>query len=147
MLREEDLSLTNGLEWTRFHPERFFKSGVANGFEVSTHVLCDVVFSGGRCLVERFDEWWLVASNKDWMSHDQYSPLELFERVVAAPYLGVNSMRAEVIVRAFASEVMIFSRQDGWRSAMAGADAGDNLPTFTERGAVDVVRALAFRVP
>ena len=50
--------------------------------------------------MSRLNDWWLVASDTNWMEHPSFTVQELFGRVVAAPELGPNSMRAEVILAA-----------------------------------------------
>lgn len=113
-MNEGDLTLVDGLTWTASSPGRFFRSSSPNAIELASHVMCDVLYVGARCFVERVRDWWVIAADFDWMKHERYAADELFGRVVAAPYLGVNSMRSEVIVRAFASDVMTFSRFRVW---------------------------------
>lgn len=103
-----ELETVNGLSWVRAHPERFFRTGRPSGLELAYHLMCDAVHLAGECTIARHGEWWAVSSRQDWLVHDSSGVTDLFARVVPAPEQGVNSMRAEVIVGAFARNVGTF---------------------------------------
>ncbi len=59
----------------------------------------------GECRISCHDGWWVIASDEDWLMHPEFSVRQLFENVVPAPEHGEHSLRAEVLVNAFASDV------------------------------------------
>jgi hypothetical protein len=88
--------------------ERFFTSGSVNAVELATQIIGEVLLLGGyeACAI-RDDAWWVIGSNVDWLgNHPDYSAKELFCHIVAFPEAGANSMRAEILLMAFAQDVI-----------------------------------------
>ena len=88
--------------------ERFFISGSATAVELATQIIGEVLLLGGHeaCAI-RDDAWWVIGSNVDWLgNHADYSAKELFFQIVAFPEAGANSMRAEILLMAFAQDVI-----------------------------------------
>jgi len=88
--------------------ERFFTSGSVNAVELATQIVGEVLLLGGHevCAI-RDDVWWVIGSNVDWLgNHPDYSAKELFFQIVAFPEAGANSMRAEILLMAFAQDVI-----------------------------------------
>ena len=88
--------------------ERFFMSGSVTAVELATQIVGEVLLLGGHeaCAI-RDDAWWVIGSNVDWLgNHPDYSAKELFFRIVAFPEAGANSMRAEILLMAFAQDVI-----------------------------------------
>lgn len=138
------LRVVNGLEWVRSHPERFFRSGSPEPMEIVCHLLCGALSLAARCRVYKEDEgWWVVAGDPDWLGHADYSPEELFARVVPAPEQGVNSMRREVIASAFANAVATHG-EGGWL-LIAGELPNPEIQARVSQLA-DTRRAILFRM-
>ena len=58
----------------------------------------------------RNGDWWIISSNVDWLATcPDYAPEELFFNIVALPEAGPNSMRAEILLTAFAQQVVTVS--------------------------------------
>jgi hypothetical protein len=96
------------ITYVRQSAERFFTSGSVNAVELATQIVSEVLLLGGHevCAI-RDDAWWVIGSNVDWLgNHPDYSAKELFFRIVAFPEAGANSMRAEILLMAFAQDVI-----------------------------------------
>lgn len=98
------------LEWVKRNQKLFFPGGQIDAVRLVAYVMSDVLeIGGGECRIVQRDGWWFVSSDVDWLVHD-LSLRELFQRVVAAPQHGEHSMRAEVLVTAYAEDVFAVSR-------------------------------------
>lgn len=134
------LKTVSGLSWVRAHPERFFRTGSPSGLELAYHLVCDALHLRAECTIARSGDWWVVFGPEDWLKHDTQAVPELFARVVAAPEQGVNSMRGEVIVAAFAAAVGTFDGAS-WTSIQG------EIPLYVRRrlaATENVERAVAF---
>jgi len=94
--------------YVRKRPERFFSMGVPEPLALVTHIVSETFILGASetCAVHR-GHWWIIRSDVDWLkTHPDYTPEELFLRIVALPQAGPNSMRAEILLTAFAQKVI-----------------------------------------
>jgi len=67
-----------------------------------------MVYGNGNCEVFRAQGWWFVVSEVDWLAGiEPFDEVEAFFRVIHAPEIGVNTMRSEILLNAFASSVWI----------------------------------------
>lgn len=97
----------NALDWVRARQTELFAAGRANPMAVLAYIVSDVLELGrGECRIVASDFWWFVSSNVDWMVHATIPVAELFERVVPALEHGEHSLRAEVVLNAFANDVV-----------------------------------------
>ena len=97
------------LAWVKRNQTRFFRGGQIDVIWLLAYVMSDVLELGrGECRIVQRDGWWFVTSDVDWLAHD-LPVRELFQRVVPAPQHGEHSMRAEVLVNAFAADVFAVS--------------------------------------
>ena len=102
-----NLQNIDGLDWIRGREAQLFAAGRANPMGIMAYLVADVLELGkGACHVLRRGEWWVVSSDVDWMSHPDIPVRSLFERVVPAPAHGAHSLRAEVILSAFAQDLL-----------------------------------------
>lgn len=51
-------------------------------------------------------DWWSVAADCDWLTDQKTTIEELFSQLVPFPQAGVNSIRSEVLLTAFAQDVV-----------------------------------------
>ena len=93
--------------WVRRNKERFFVSGRPTMAVLAGYIVEDILHSGGQVVAGAFAQSWWVGSNADWFGCDAEEVPALFERIVAAPSQGRNSLRAEVIVAEMADRVML----------------------------------------
>jgi hypothetical protein len=75
---------------------------------LAQRLLSDAMLLGASHVnVHRDGDWYTVAADKDWLANSGAQDVrELFSRVVPFPQAGVNSMRAEVLLSAFARDVI-----------------------------------------
>jgi hypothetical protein len=94
--------------WILSQEGRFFRSGRCSPLELTTLLVADALLLGGESPVtaHRYGDWWIVASDADWIAGSALPVQELFSRIVPLPESGPNSMRAEVLVRTFAEDVV-----------------------------------------
>jgi hypothetical protein len=111
---------------------------------VLAYIVSDVLELGrGECRIVASDFWWFVSSNVDWMVHATIPVAELFERVVPALEHGEHSLRAEVVLNAFANDVV--TEASGCRILVKGVPPEDHVV----QAALDVEwarRFVAFRL-
>jgi hypothetical protein len=88
-------------------------------------------------------EWWLVSSNFDWLDVPEIPPRDLFFRVIAAPAHGEHSMRAEILLGAFASAVWLWDGSEAL--VVKGNDPSDDVANRM-RDSTWSKRAIAFLV-
>ena len=144
-IANDDLQvLDDGVAWARSHVALLFPNGRVDPMILLSYVMADVLVLGrGECRIVERDGWWVVSSDVDWMAgardpgrRGAEVPInELFARVVAAPEHGEHSLRAEVLVNAFASDVAVWN---GDISVIKGDAPNASWPPCR--------RALAFRI-
>ena len=101
-------ALADAIDYVRQRPERFFRAGSPEPVELITHIVGEVLLLGGsETCTMRSGDWWIISSNVDWLATcPDYAPEELFFHIVAFPEAGPNSMRAEILLTAFAQQVV-----------------------------------------
>jgi hypothetical protein len=101
-----ELQQINALAWIRGNEARFFSAGRAEAIPLLAYAMNDVLELGrGECRISHHDDWWVIASDRDWLRHPEFSVRQLFENVIPAPEHGEHSLRAEVLLNAFAVDV------------------------------------------
>jgi hypothetical protein len=101
-------TLDNTVDYIRRNRDRFLRSKQTEPIELVERILGDALYAGAsECAVFRQDDWWIIASPTDWLGgHNAYAPEDLFHRIVAMPEAGQNAMRGEVLLTAFAQNVI-----------------------------------------
>ena len=100
-------TIDDAVEWVLGHPERFFRTGAANEVELAQWVWMDAALSGvPDVLVHHELGVWVVAGSANWLADQKLTVGDLFERVVPLSAGGPNSMRSEILLNAFCSEVV-----------------------------------------
>jgi hypothetical protein len=138
----DDIVVVDPLAFIRRQPWRFFGAGGANPLAALEQLVGDAVALGFECTACRVLDWWVAHSCADWLHSQHAAPHELFFRIVPAPELGVNAMRHEVLLGAFAADVWTFDGQ--WRRILGEREVPDAVAA---RAMGDVCRAIAFRWP
>jgi hypothetical protein len=119
-----EISTPDAVAWVRARPQQFFPSGTPEPVYLLAYAMADVVgLSAGSCTIRRHEDWWIIGSEVDWLRHDEYTPTDLFSHVVPAPSHGQHSMRAEVILSAFATNIWIILGSE--RQRIVGSDPSD----------------------
>jgi hypothetical protein len=124
----------------------FLRSGRANGRELAESLVDDaLILTGGPVTVVRRGEWWLVGCEEDWMARQSSGSVDdLFAKIVPFPEAGPNSMHSEILLMAFAKEVLI--KEDATLRAVKGLVAADDEVWDILRSAPHWRRAVAFRL-
>jgi hypothetical protein len=138
-------ALADAIDYVRQRPERFFRAGSPEPVELLTHIVGEVLLLGGtETCTRRNGDWWIISSNVDWLTTcPDYAPEELFFRIVALPEAGPNSMRAEILLTAFAHQVVTVSADN--QSIIKGdVSQADNI-WYLIASRPDWKRTVAFR--
>jgi len=98
------------LEWLRAHPTMLFSNGIATPWALMLHLASDALILGCRHVEQIIRQsWFIVAADADWFelpSGVSVPPEALFEQLVPFPQRGQNCHRAEILVAAFARDVI-----------------------------------------
>ena len=86
----------------------FVWSQPVSGAELAANIVGDaLLLTSGHVTAFRNAAWWVIASDIDWIAIQSSSSVEdLFSRIVPLPQAGPNSMRGEVLLVAFARDVV-----------------------------------------
>jgi len=109
----EDLQIfDDAVAWAKRSKHMPFPNGRVDAMSLLAYVMADVIVLGrGECRIARRRGWSIVSSDVDWLVHPSLSIDQLFTRIVAAREHGANSLRAELVVNAFAADVAIWDRK------------------------------------
>ena len=103
-------SATHPLEWARAHPAFFFADGKATSQALTEQLVTAIRALGSETVsVHVVNEWSVVAATDDWFLLGQFRiPDSLqFASLTPFPELGQNSTRPEVLVAAFARDIVV----------------------------------------
>ena len=105
---EDDLRVVDPLKMIRDRPGMFLPDG-DRGTGLAKHLEEEARLLGAAWVqVERLADWYLVGSDMDWCRVGRFrpsDPLDQFRRAWPFPEAGVNSIRSEILVTAFAEDV------------------------------------------
>jgi hypothetical protein len=100
-------TIDDPVPWVLAHPERYFKAGKPNDLELAQSVWIDATLSGCREVMVHHDgAVWAIAGSANWLREKTLSAPDLFVRVVPLAAAGPNSMRSEILLNAFCTEVV-----------------------------------------
>ena len=105
---EEDIVwLDDPVESIRSHPDMYLRGGF-NASSMAGRLAGDALMLGAlHVTITRSDMWHIISADNDWLSaHPPVEPRETFFQIVRFPEAGVNSMRGEILLTAFASKVI-----------------------------------------
>src|SRR5262245_49018810 len=107
-----ELRTVDPLSWVRQRTEQFFPTRRIDPLCLLAYVMADVIELGrGECHISGRDSWWFIASDVDWLLDARFSIQELFANVVPAPGHGPHSLRAEILLNVFATDLFIWNRE------------------------------------
>jgi len=92
----------------------YVPGGKPRGEYLASQLVMEALFLGAHDVcVQHVNGWWLVSSSSDWLVESSGEQLSiLFSEIVPLPEAGDNSMRAEVLLTAFAQDVVTFRGRD-----------------------------------
>jgi hypothetical protein len=127
MYKEKDLQLVNSIE-LRGHPEMFLPYKMLSGATLCAAVVSDaLIVVVGEVVATHLHKWWLVSSECDWLPvTDEAGIKALFSQITPFPEAGVNSMRCEVVLMAFA-DVLLTSSPSGTFCLKGSVDPDDPI--------------------
>lgn len=100
--------IQDAVGYVQARPERFLRMEIPAPVELVMHIVSEALILGGSetCTLHR-GHWWVITSTVDWLeTHPDYTAEELFFHIVPFPEAGPNSMRAEILLTAFAHKVI-----------------------------------------
>jgi hypothetical protein len=142
---EKDLQVfSDPLEFIRQQPERFLFR--VCGDELAEHLVGDAsILTNRPVTLLRQDCWWIIAGEQDWLTTSPWATEEeLFTRIVPFPEAGANSMRAEVLLAAFATDIV--TMKQGNPRVIKGAIAADAEIWKSMKSRPEWQRVVAFRL-
>lgn len=106
------MPLPDPLTHVRSHPEMYLPAGRLEPSDFAARIAADALACGaGRTLAVHHDTWWAVAADIDWLAGGAPAVADLFRRVIPLPQAGPNSMRGEILLGAFADDVITWDSQ------------------------------------
>lgn len=132
--------------FVRSHPEMFLPQDPARSQDLADAMVKGIALTTAQSVEVRqaADGWWVVHCAEDWMKKLGLSPAVVFSRILAFPEAGQNSMRPEVLLKAFAKDVVTVG-PDGCEvisgSVPPGSPIWQDLESTRGEG-----RSVAFRV-
>lgn len=137
--------LNNPVEWIRSRPDMFLRGGF-HAADMAGRLAGDALIIGAlKVVITRHAAWHVISADVDWLSIQpscHVEPRQAFFQIVAFPEAGVNSMRSEVLLTAFASKVIAASLQD--RFTVKGDVAQDDA-IWLQMCPEGMVRSIAFQ--
>ena len=110
------------IQHIRAHPEMYLPGGTVDPQALVRLLVRDARLlgaAGARGM--RASDWWLVLASHDWLGDSRDDERSLFSNIVPFPQVGPNSMRSEVLLTAFADDVVTFTPD---RADVLKGDAG-----------------------
>jgi hypothetical protein len=95
------------IEFIKTNPQMFLR-GQNVGLELSTNIIGNALLLTGKSVtILKQKDWWIIACEKDWLENDSnYTIGEIFSRMIPFPQAGQNSIRAEILLTAFAQDII-----------------------------------------
>ena len=133
------------VEHIRRNPERYVPAGRVEPEYLAERLAEDARILGARAVQTRqVGGWWVVAADFDWVGDGTSSGApDVFSNVVAFPEAGVNSMRSEILLTAFADDV-VTSDGTSTQVVKTSGTAAPHVRDFVPHGPWR--RVVAFRI-
>lgn len=105
----------SSLEHVRRYPERFLRNVPPNGAELAEKLAGDLLMLNcNRAMLLHVGAWFCVASDTVWLpSRDSTQLRRSFEEMRPFPEAGENSIHSEILLGAFASNIVFIASGDG----------------------------------
>lgn len=143
----DDLQKLDALQYVRDNPNMFLPYGKSAAWAIANGLSGDALVLGAIDVrVFRYDQWWIVAADKDWLDVPcscPAGPQDAFSRLLGFPEAGVNSHRHEIIATAYANSVISISSAD--RFVVSG-NVADCDAVWGQLLTGNMQRAVAFRM-
>lgn len=106
--------IVDSISHIRRHPEIYFGAGYEpSACGLVTHLIDDAIALGVLPVHCDFvSGWWIVAAREDWvLKSNPLSLIDTFHQLRPFPEMGRNCYRSNVLVTAFADDVIVFGTQ------------------------------------
>jgi hypothetical protein len=126
----------------------FLPPGEVSGVTLSLRLVADILYVTKRAVsVVQQDQWWIVASEYDWIraSQGEVSIEEYFTRLIPFPQAGVNTAHGEVLLTAFATRLVTATPSES-PLPLIGAAPEDSLIAGVARALPHWCRLVAFQL-
>lgn len=103
----DDLTVLDPIDFIKNNPDRFLRHNNL-GLELTTNIVGDALLLVNEPITAlNQSKWWIVSCESDWlMNTSDYTVEEIFSRIIPLPEAGQNSMRSEILLTAFANDVV-----------------------------------------
>jgi len=134
----------NALDHIRAYPELYIPGGEPKAWQLAERLASDALLLGAsRVETSHSENWWFVAGDLDWLAIGAADIAELFRAIVPFPEAGINSMRSEVLLGAFADCVGIATPRE---FATIVGKPGEFDPIRAHLGKMQWPRVVAFKM-
>lgn len=143
---ESDLTSVDPLDHIRANPRVYLPDGHVDPATLVARLVSDIL-QLEECVVTalRVHGWWIVASGTDWIASDAgVVPHDYFHRIVPFPEAGQNAFHTDVLVTAFARDVVTADRES--EKVIKGTHAEGDPPFQLARNNTQWARMLGFRM-
>ncbi|HEY3847168.1 MAG TPA: hypothetical protein VGL95_08650 [Acetobacteraceae bacterium] len=95
----------------RRHPD-VYAGEAPRAARLAAKMTGDLLQFGARSVsAEMFGSWWVVTSQSDWLTINGVYHADYWHRIVAAPEIGLEAMRPEVLLTAFSRVLITVARE------------------------------------
>src|SRR5256885_1322137 len=127
------------------NPQMYLRGGQVDGVDLARQLAGDAIYLGAkRVQIMEVNDWLLVAADLDWIKKSAQTGInDVFSRIIPFPQAGVNSMRSEVLLGAFADDV--FTADTSGHEIVKGQAPKDS-DVYRAAKEENWARVVAFRV-
>lgn len=121
-----NINAVEPINWVKSRPIQFFGREQPDPLNLIAFIMADIIALGkGECIIRSSGEWFIIGSDLNWLKHNRYDIFELFNNVVPAPTHGKHSMRGEILINAFASDIAVL--ENGKVNQVKGCSPPTNI--------------------
>ena len=125
----DDIQIVDAHETIRRNPQMYVGLEKPTTDILIGRFVTDIVTrTNSLVYLSQSEDWWLIGSRQEWLveSTNTKSVRDYFLTFIPTPEAGVNAFRAEVLVAAFATDVVVFDKLQ--RHIVKGSSGQANCP-------------------
>ena len=140
--------LGDPIEYIRRQPQRFLRQIPANAVELAGNLVTDALTLGARHVITmHVADWWIVGGDVDWLPRGSAAEaVRVFSQITPLPEAGDNSMRGDVLLTAFAEDIVTTSPTRGRRISLIKGQLPIDSDVVAALHYPEWLRAIAFRM-
>jgi hypothetical protein len=113
----------DAIDHIRSNPEMYLPGGKPDASALAKRLAGDALLLGATVVgYGSSNGWWFVAADKDWLRNSAAGTEDAFTRIIPFPEAGPNAVRTEVLLYAFAKEIVAIV-QARWEALKGGKGA------------------------